>query len=119
MECSKVKIQTVAIGCVASMASLIFVCGTPGLRVMSRNAYIMTHQFSEYLEGKYHDLVAARSHEDELHARFVDFYKKHSNMTEQQINDILLKSSDTYINAEKALEYGLCDKIADPWEESN
>jgi len=117
MECSKVKIQTVAIGCVASMASLIFVCGTPGLRVMSRNAYIMTHQFSEYLEGKYHDLVAARTHEDELHARFVSFYKKHSTMTEQQINEILLKSSDTYINAEKALEYGLCDKIQDPWEE--
>lgn len=118
MECSKVKIQTVAIGCVASMGSLIFVAGTPGHRIMSRNAYMMTHQFSEYLEGKYHDLVAARTHEDELHDRFVQFYKKNSAMTEKQINEILLKSSDTYINAERALEYGLCDKIQDPWEDT-
>lgn len=119
MECSRVKIQTVAIGCVASMASLIFVAGSPGHRVMSRNAYMMTHQFSEYLEGKYHDLVAMRAHEDELHDKFIAFYKKHSTMTETQINNILLKSSDTYISAERALEYGLCDKVQDPWEEAS
>ena len=115
MECSRLKIQTVAIGVVASMAALIFTAGTKGLRTMSRNSYIMTHQFSNWFEGKYHEFIAQRAHEDDLQDRFIQHFVKHSKMTEKQVTDILLGSSDKWINAKEALKLGLCDRIQDPW----
>lgn len=116
MESSKLIIQTVGIGMIASMAALIFVAGTKGKRIMSRNSFIMTHQFSQNLEGKYHDFVAQRSHEDDLQERFVQHFVRHTKMTETQVREILLGSSDKWISAKEALEYGLCDAIKDPWE---
>jgi ATP-dependent Clp endopeptidase proteolytic subunit ClpP len=116
IECSKLEIQTVAIGAVASMAALIFTAGTKGKRIMSRNSYIMTHQFSQGVEARYHEFVAQRSHEDELHNRFVEHFVRHTKMSEKQVNDILLGTADKWISAKEALKYGLCDKIQDPWE---
>lgn len=115
MECSRLKIQTVAIGFVASMAALVFTAGTKGMRTMSRNAYIMTHQFSQWFEGKYHEMIARREHEDELHRRFIQHFVRYTKMTEKQVGDILLGSSDKYISAKDALKLGLCDRIQDPW----
>lgn len=115
MESSKLKIQTVAIGMVASMAALIFTTGTKGMRVMSRNSFVMTHQFSQTLEGKYHDFIAQRAHEDDLHNRFIQHFLRHTKMNEKQINDILLGSADKFISAKEALKYGICDQVKDPW----
>ena len=115
MESSKLKIHTVGIGMVASMAALIFTAGEKGHRSMSRNAFIMTHQFSQATEGRYHEFVSQRPHEDELHGRFVQHFLNHSKMTEKQINDILLSPADKIISAKEALKFGLCDSIRDPW----
>lgn len=116
MESSKLVIQTVGIGMMASMASLIFTTGTKGKRIMSRNSFIMTHQFHQGVEGKYHEFVAQRSHEDDIHERFVQHFVRHTKMTEKQVREILLGNSDKWISAKEALEYGLCDEIKDPWE---
>ena len=115
MESSKLEIQTVGIGMVASMAALIFAAGTKGKRIMSRNSFIMTHQFSQNLEGRFHEFVAQRSHEDDLHNRFIQHFVRHTKMTEKQVNDILLGSSDRWISAKEALKFGICDEIKDPW----
>lgn len=111
MEISRLKIKTVAIGSVASMGALIFTAGSKGMRVMTKNSFIMTHQFSSYFEGKYHELIANRQHEDLLHTRFIDHFLKHSKMSKKQIETILLGSSDAWLDAKTALKYGLCDKI--------
>jgi ATP-dependent protease ClpP protease subunit len=76
----------------------------------------MTHQFSQGISARYHEFVAQRSHEDELHQRFVQHFVRHTKMTEKQVNDVLLSTSDKWINAKDCLKYGLCDKIEDPWE---
>jgi len=115
MESSKLKISTVGIGMVASMAALIFSAGSKGMRTMSRNSFIMTHQFSQNLEGRYHEFIAQRSHEDELHSRFIQHFTRHTKMNEKQVNDILLGTSDKWITAKEALKYGICDSIKDPW----
>jgi ATP-dependent Clp protease protease subunit len=115
MEASRLPIQTVAVGSVCSMGSIIFTSGTPGMRVMSKNAYIMTHQFNDWTEAKYHEFVAQRKHHDDLHNRFVEHFVRTSKMSEAQVKDILLGSSDKWISAQEALEYGLCDMIKDPF----
>jgi len=115
MESSRLKIQTVAIGMVASMAAMIFTAGAKGRRIMSRNSFIMTHQFYQGMEGRYHEFVAQRDHDDEIHHRFVEHFTRHSKMNEKQIKDVLLNSSDKWISAKDALKYGLCDEVRDPW----
>lgn len=99
------------------MGSIIFTAGTMGQRVMTRNAYMMTHQFSHWQEAKYHELVATRDHEDELHNRFVKHFLARSKMDEKQIRDIILGPSDKWLSAEECLTLGLCDKIQNPWEQ--
>lgn len=116
MGVSRLPIQTVGIGAVCSMAALMFVAGTPGKRIMSRNAFIMTHHFSEGVEGTYHDFVAMRKTQDMMDKRFVDHFVKHTKMTDQQVRDILLAPTDRWITAEEALELGMCDTIRDPWD---
>ena len=116
MESSKLVIQTVGIGMMASMASLIFTAGTKGKRIMSRNSFIMTHQFHQGVEGKYHEFVAQRAHEDDINERFIQHFVRHTKMSEKQVREILLGSSDKWISAKEALEYGICDAIKDPWE---
>jgi ATP-dependent Clp protease protease subunit len=115
MEVSRLKIATVGVGCVASMGVSIFTAGTHGMRTMSRNSFMMTHQFSSYAEGKYHEFVAQRDHEDELHDRFIEHFLRHSSMTKKQIKEVLLGPSDHWISAKEALKFGLCDKIKNPW----
>ena len=116
MEVSRLPIQTVGIGAICSMAALIFTAGTPGKRIMARNAFIMTHHFSEGVEGTYHDFIAMRKTQDIMDKRFIDHFVKRTKMTEKQVRDILLSPTDRWITAQEALELGLCDIVRDPWE---
>lgn len=116
METSRLPIQTVGVGAICSMASLIFTAGTPGKRIMARNAYMMTHQFIDTIEGRFHDFVAQRKTHDEMHNRIVQHYVKRSKLDAHQVETILLSGTDKWINAETCLEYGLCDEVRNPWE---
>ena len=115
MECSRLKVHTVAVGAVASMGAVIFTAGSKGNRTMTKNSFIMTHQFSSMMFGKYHELVATREHEDILQDRMVEHFVRNSKMTEKQVRDVILGPSDKWITAAEALKYGLCDRIQDPW----
>jgi ATP-dependent Clp protease protease subunit len=116
IECSRLQVQTVGIGGIFSMAAVIFTAGTPGRRIMTKNSYLMTHQFSDELASKYNDFVAHRPHQDELHNRFVKHFVDRTKMSEQDVRDILLGPTDKYLSARECLDYGICDVIKDPWE---
>lgn len=116
MEMSRLKIQTVGCGGIFSMAAVIFTAGTPGMRIMTRNSYLMTHTFSDEMEAKYHEFVAQRPHQDQIHKRMVKHFVDRTKMTEQQVNEMLLSPTDRYISAEECLELGICDAIKSPWE---
>jgi ATP-dependent Clp protease protease subunit len=116
MESSRIAIQTVAMGCIASMAVPIFVAGTKGMRIMTPRTAVMTHQFSTAFWGKQHELIAARKFHDTLEQQFIDHFVKHTKMNEKQVRDILLRPSDTWLSPQECLKYGICDVIRDPWD---
>ena len=117
MESSRVDIQTVALGCIASMGVLIFVAGTKGKRVMAPKTAVMTHQFSTAFYGKQHELIAARKFHDTLEQQFIAHFLRHTKMTEKQIREFLLKPSDTWLTAEECLKLGICDEIRNPFDD--
>jgi ATP-dependent protease ClpP protease subunit len=106
---SKIPVNTVGLGYIASAGLSIFIYGAH--RVITQNTYILAHQYSGFRIGKQHELIAGRKEEDWLKERFIDMYTRRSKLSREQVSTLLLGPSDTFLTAKEALEYGLADEI--------
>lgn len=113
METSRIPIQTVGTGLIASMALLILSSGHKGTRTLTKNTEIMAHQWAGGVEGKFHELMAVTNEHIRLKAMFVDHFKRHSTMSEKQINDVLFSPSDRWLTPAECKKYGLVDKVTE------
>jgi ATP-dependent Clp protease protease subunit len=111
MKNSKFPIRTIGIGAVMSAAFLIFASGTKGERMATRNASFMSHQFSETITGKYHDLKATMRAGDTFNQRMLDILKDAANLPLSKIKSKLLPTTDVYLTAEELVELGVADHI--------
>jgi len=113
METSRLPVQTIGTGIIASMGLLILSAGTPGTRVLTQNTEVMAHQWWGGMEGKFHELMAATNEHLRLKQMFIDHFKRHSSMTEKQINDILFAPSDRWLTPKECKKYGLVDRVTE------
>jgi ATP-dependent Clp protease, protease subunit len=111
MRGSSIPIRTVGVGEIASAGLMIFAAGTKGMRVLSENTSIMSHQYSTGMGGKYHELLAVQKEHSNIQERMVKYFKKTTDMTEANINKYLLPSHDVWLTAEEAKHLGLCDEV--------
>lgn len=111
METSRLDLNTVGIGQVASMGVLIVAAGTKGKRVITKNTEIMAHQFSTMVYGKYHELVASQKYHEQLEKTFIEHFMRHTTMTEKQIKDIMFSTTDRWLTPKEAKKYGICDEV--------
>lgn len=113
METSRLPIQTVGLGLIASMALLVIAAGHKGTRTITKNAEIMAHQYSSVIEGKHHELMAVTQEYMRIEQLFIQHFKRHSNMSEKQIRDVLFASSDRWLTPNECKKYGLCDRVTE------
>lgn len=113
METSRMPIQTVGTGLIASMALLILTAGHKGTRTITKNTEIMAHQWVGGVEGKFHELMAVTDAHLRLKSLFVNHFKRHSTMNEKQINDVLFSPSDRWLTPQECKKFGLCDRVTD------
>lgn len=113
METSRIPISTVGIGQIASMGVLLLSAGTPGYRVLTKNAEVMAHQFSGYFAGKHHELLAQQQSYEMLEKRFMKHFLRHTNMNERQIRDIVFAKTDRYLTPEECKRFGIVDRVVD------
>lgn len=113
METSRLPVQTVGTGLIASMALLILTAGHKGTRTLTKNTEIMAHQWMGGMEGKFHELMAVTNEHIRLKGLFVEHFIRHSNMNEKQINDILFAPSDRWLTPQECKKYGLVDRVTD------
>lgn len=111
MAGSKIPIRTVGIGTIASMGLLIFIAGKEGERILTPNTLILSHQWTNDLFGKQHELLAGIKHNKLIGDMVMRHYKKHTGLTEKQIRKDLLPPSDVYLTAAEAKELGICDEV--------
>jgi len=116
MSGSKIPIQTVGIGQIASCGFMIFIAGTDGRRILTPNTSVLSHQYSWGVFDKHHELISIRKEQDLTHHRIFDHYMKFINIKnkaqrEKIINEVLLNKSDSWLTANEALDYGVCDEI--------
>lgn len=113
MRSSKIPIKTVGLGTIASSGLLVFLSGAPGRRILTPNTSIMSHQFSWGTEGKVHELFATVKEFELTQKRMVGLYKTCTGLDEETIKKVLLPPQDVYLSAQEALEYNICDHVAE------
>lgn len=111
MKNSSIPIKTVGIGVVASAGLLIFMSGYKGMRVMTPNTLVLSHQYTSGSYGKEHDLFAQKKANEIMSGHMMSHYKKCTGLSEKQIRKCLLPPSDVWLSAKEALELGLCDSV--------
>ena len=113
MRSSKIPIKTVGLGSIASSGLLIFLAGTKGRRVLTPNTSILSHQFSWGSSGKVHELFATVKEFQLVEKRMIEHYRITTGLDDEVIKKVLLPPQDVYLSADEALEYGICDAVAD------
>ena len=103
-----VKVNTHCIGTCMSAASVLLACGT-GTRTITKHGTVMVHEGSAFEAGKTTDVMKGVDHlkdlQKEINKLMSDVTNKDQRFWE------LTQRNDTYLSAEKCLEYGIIDKI--------
>ena len=104
---TKVPIHTYVDGFAASAATFLSVVGSK--RFMSRNSYMLIHQLSSQLWGKYSEIEDEKKNLDLMMETIKNVYKEHTKVPMDKLDEIL--KHDLLWDAKTCLEYGLIDKI--------
>lgn len=111
MKSSKHYIRTVGIGNIMSSAFLIFAAGTKGFRIVGKNTNAMSHQYSDGIDGKHHDIKAYMKSAEATNARMVEFLKESTGLSANIIRRRLLPPSDVWLNAQELIDLNIADHI--------
>ena len=103
----KVPVTTYVDGFCASAATFLSVVGNK--RFISRNSYMLIHQLSSNLWGKYSEIEDEKKNLDLMMETIKNVYKEYTKVPMKKIDEIL--KHDLLWDAETCLEYGLIDEI--------
>lgn len=103
IKLSKTPVWGIAVGMVASAATLIYL--SCHKRYALPNAYLIIHQGSAQLGGNYDEVVAAMRDYESTVERMTKFYIENTNYTEEEIRTNI--KSDWYVRGEELKERSL------------
>jgi len=103
----KVPVHSIIEGMAASAATLISVMAHK--RSINKHSYMLIHQLSSGLVGKYEELVDDMENNKTLMKAIKQIYLERTKIPENLLKDILKK--DIYFDAKQCLKYGLVDHI--------
>lgn len=111
MQFIKPDVSTMVMGQAASMGALLLAGGCAGKRYCLPNARVMIHQPLGGVQGQASDIAIHAEETLKIRARLNEILAKHTG----QSVDIIAKDTDrdNFMSADKALKYGLVDKILD------
>ena len=104
---SKIPVVSVIDGCAASAATLMSV--TASHRQMNKHAYMLIHQLSSGLWGKYEEMKDDMENCDSFMKVIKEIYAEHTSVPKKELDKIL--KHDLWWDAETCLKYGLVDEI--------
>ena len=103
----KVPVHTYVDGFCASAATFLSVVGKK--RYMSRNSYMLIHQLSSSLWGKYSEIEDEKKNLDLMMETIKSVYKEYTKVPMKKLDEIL--KHDLLWDAKTCLKYGLVDEI--------
>ena len=113
MQFIKPDICTYVMGQACSMGSFLAQAGTPGKRFMLPQARHMIHQPSGGARGMQSDIEIQYKEITKMKKILTDLYVKHNSKGKTYEDFERDMDRDTFMSAEEALAYGLCDQIVE------
>ena len=104
---TKVPVETYVDGFAASAATFLSVVASK--RFMSRNSYMLIHQLSSQLWGKYSEIEDEKKNLDLMMETIKNVYREHTKVPMNKLDEIL--KHDLLWDAKQCLKYGLIDEI--------
>jgi ATP-dependent Clp protease protease subunit len=117
MQYIRPDVNTVCIGQAASMGSLLLCAGTEGKRFCLPNSRIMIHQPSGGYQGQATDIEIHAQETLALKRRLNEIYAKHTGQKIATIEKSMER--DNFMSPQKALEFGIIDKIIEKRPETS
>lgn len=112
MNFIRCDVSTICMGICASMAAVLLCAGTKGKRSALESSEIMIHQPLGGMQGQASDMEIAAEHMQYVKQKLYNILVK---QTGQDLSTIRMDCDrDTYMNAEKAKDYGMIDTIILP-----
>lgn len=109
MQFIKPSVSTMCMGQCASMGALLLAGGTAGKRFCLPNARVMIHQPLGGIQGQASDIAIHAEETLKIRTRLNQILAKHTGQPEEIISRDT--DRDNFMSAERALEYGIIDKI--------
>jgi len=113
MQFVKPDVATYVIGQGCSMGSFLAQAGTPGKRYMLPHSRHMIHQPSGGARGMQSDIEIQYKEITQMKTMLTKLYVKHNTAGKTYEDFERDMDRDTFMSAEEALAYGLCDKIVE------
>lgn len=109
MQFIKPDVSTMCVGQAASMGALLLTGGAAGKRYCLPNARVMIHQPLGGVQGQASDIAIHAEETLKIRSQLNKILAKHTGQPE----DVIAKDTDRdkFMSPEKAVEYGLVDKI--------
>lgn len=113
MQSCGCEVHTYCIGEAASMAAVLLAAGTKGHRYILPHSEVMIHEVlvSGGIGGSATSITKISQTINETRDIMNGILAKHTGKTIQEINKAT--SFDNFMNAEQAVEFGICDRIID------
>ena len=111
MQFIKPDVSTMCLGQAASMGALLLAGGAKGKRFCLPNARVMIHQPLGGVQGQASDIAIHAEETLKIRTKLNQILAKHTN----QSIDIIARDTDRdyFMGPERAMEYGIIDKILD------
>jgi len=104
-------VQTIGLGKVMSAGTLILAAGTKGKRYLSSHCRVMMHSVNGGHVGELHNLQNEMEQMAGLQDSYIQAMSSETNMTKRQIQTLINKKINVYLDAEQAIEKGLADEV--------
>jgi len=104
-------INTFGVGKVMSAGILLLAGGTPGKRRVGRNCRLMLHAVSGGHFGSLKELEVDIREVRWYQTQFAKALADETKLDEREIKAIFRKKTDTYFDAEQAVEWGIADEV--------
>ena len=111
MQFIKPDVSTIVMGQACSMGSFLSQAGAPGKRYMLPNSRHMIHQPSGGARGMASDIEISYKEIMYWKKRLTELYVEHNTAGKTYEDFERDMDRDTFMSAQEALEYGLCDEI--------
>ena len=116
IKSSRIPVATIVEGKAMSCGVILAACGAKGHRYISEDATLMIHDVSSGAYGKNSEIQASADETARLNKKIYEILAENSDKSFKWFQEQILERgrADWFVEPEKAIDIGICDKIGIP-----